>query len=286
MNIVEPSAKLIKYNNEVDHIAYCARVCYGSDRTDNNQEFYNALQKRGHISMFRHETHYFIVNPCKINIRDTYFCRFTDIYDSIEDYKLIGINIKKDKRKCIYYIVANGNWLLDNLYLSATLFNYEVSAEEFNNTEIGHSMMRYTIEIETQISTSRELNRVSPNNIAERSTRYVKQGSIVRPWWLEEYEKGKYRSLQYNNTIVRNYLHNCEESFLAYNMLINNGMKKEDARGILPLDTYTKVIYTYSIEEWKHIIDLRLNNATGRAHGNAAIITKMIENELEQAAAF
>lgn len=33
--------------------------------------------------------------------------------------------------------------------------------------------MRYTFRVTTQISTSRELNRVSPNNIAEQSTRYV-----------------------------------------------------------------------------------------------------------------
>lgn len=32
-------------------------------------------------------------------------------------------------------------------------------------------MMRYTFCVDTQISTSRELNRVSPNNIAEKSTR-------------------------------------------------------------------------------------------------------------------
>lgn len=34
-------------------------------------------------------------------------------------------------------------------------------------------MMRYTFCVDTQISTSRELNRVSPNNIAEMSTRYI-----------------------------------------------------------------------------------------------------------------
>jgi thymidylate synthase ThyX len=42
-------------------------------------------------------------------------------------------------------------------------------------------MMRYTFCVDTQISTSRELNRVSPNSIAEKSTRYVyEDGSICR----------------------------------------------------------------------------------------------------------
>lgn len=32
---------------------------------------------------------------------------------------------------------------------------------------------------------------------------------------------------------------------------------RQDARGKLPLDTATRCIYTYSVREWRHIIDLR-----------------------------
>lgn len=50
-------------------------------------------------------------------------------------------------------------------------------------------MMRYTFCVDTQISTSRELNRVSPNSIAEKSTRYVyEDGSICRPHWMTDEE--------------------------------------------------------------------------------------------------
>ena len=50
-------------------------------------------------------------------------------------------------------------------------------------------MMRYTFCVDTQISTSRELNRVSPNSIAEKSTRYVyEDGSICRPHWISQKE--------------------------------------------------------------------------------------------------
>lgn len=50
-------------------------------------------------------------------------------------------------------------------------------------------MMRYTFCVDTQISTSRELNRVSPNNIAEKSTRYVyEDGNICRPHWMTDEE--------------------------------------------------------------------------------------------------
>lgn len=56
------------------------------------------------------------------------------------------------------------------------------------------------------------------------------------------------------------------------------GLHRQDARGVLPIDTATKCIYTYSINEWKHIIKLRSDSA---AHPNAQIISNMIKKELE-----
>ena len=54
----------------------------------------------------------------------------------------------------------------------------------------------------------------------------------------------------------------------------------DDARGVLPLDTATKCVYTYSIDEWRNIINLRYYDTTGAAHPNAKIITDMIRNNL------
>ena len=65
----------------------------------------------------------------------------------------------------------------------------------------------------------------------------------------------------------------------TYKALINDYyLRRQDARGVLPLDTATKCIYTYSIDEWKHIIKLRTDKA---AHPNAQIIANMIKKELE-----
>ena len=57
-------------------------------------------------------------------------------------------------------------------------------------------------------------------------------------------------------------------------------MHRQDARGVLPIDTATKCAYTYSIEEWRHIIDLRYYGTTGKPHPNAKIITGMIRDKL------
>ena len=66
----------------------------------------------------------------------------------------------------------------------------------------------------------------------------------------------------------------------AYKYLLGAGMKPEDARGILPLDTATKVIYTYSIREWQHILDLRYYGTTGKPHPNAKLIAGKIRDEI------
>ena len=61
---------------------------------------------------------------------------------------------------------------------------------------------------------------------------------------------------------------------------INRGWSPEDAREFLPLCTATEVIYTYTVKEWRHIIDLRYYGTTGIPHPNAKIIAGMIRQEL------
>lgn len=46
------------------------------------------------------------------------------------------------------------------------------------------------------------------------------------------------------------------------------------------LVTATKCIYTYSINEWRAILDLRYYGTTGAPHPNAKIIAGMIRQEL------
>lgn len=191
------------------------------------------------------------------------------------------------------YIVTNGNFILDlkeqqevnaHAQVLLTYINYyRVSEDTFFNNEIGYNMMRYTFCIVTQISTSRELNRVSPNNIAEQSTRYVyEDGSICRPHWISTIEAKMFNK---DNNVdlddgVELFLSECNNSFNTYKFLIDQyRFSRQDARGVLPLDTATKCIYTYSINEWKHIIKLRSDSA---AHPNAQIISNMIKKELEE----
>ena len=57
-------------------------------------------------------------------------------------------------------------------------------------------------------------------------------------------------------------------------------MHRQDARGVLPIDTATKCAYTYSIDEWRAIINLRYQGTTGTPHPNSKIVAGMIREQL------
>lgn len=280
MKIIEPKVELWQQGDDAKtHIARCARVCYGRE-TGNDQATIKRLIDSEHWSMFRHGTYYIIANDSDKTL-ETIVINYANT---------IGFNYHYEKH--VYYITVNGNWVLDHKTQFGYLSKYIVPIEDFRNTEIGFNMMRYTFCVDTQISTSRELNRVSPNSIAEKSTRYVyEDGSICRPHWLngyyickdivgryDVYKDGK-RDTDINHKVLT-YIESCDFSFAKYKYLVEAGLHRQDARGVLPLDTATRCVYTYSINEWRHIIDLRYYGVTGKPHPNAKIIAGMIRNNL------
>lgn len=280
MKIIEPKVELWQQGNDAKtHVARCARVCYGR-ATGNDEATIKRLINDKHWSMFRHETYYIIANDSDKTL-ETIVINYANT---------IGFSYHYEKH--VYYITVNGNWVLDHKTQFGYLSKYIVPIEYFRNTEIGFHMMRYTFCVDTQISTSRELNRVSPNSIAEKSTRYVyEDGSICRPHWLngyyickdivgryDVYKDGK-RDTDINHKVLT-YIESCDFSFAKYKYLVEAGLHRQDARGVLPLDTATRCIYTYSIDEWRHILNLRYYGTTGQPHPNAKLIAGMIRDEL------
>jgi len=281
MKIINPNVELWEQTDEVNHVARCARICYRKE-TGNDGRLIQNLKLRKHNSMFRHATYYFIIPyKCVPKWLDDYFNAMCF------GAKIIGIDINFVRG--IYYVVTNGNWNLDHQGLFIDIKDYIVSAKEFTNAgEVVFNMMRYTFKIITQISTSRELNRVSPNNISEQSTRYVyEDGTICRPHWMTM-DEAEYLNTEpiFNDDWIENhawaerYIQTVDNSFYKYKLLVVNKMSRQDARGVLPLDTATVCAYTYSVREWRDIIDLRYYGTTGQPHPNAKIIAGMIREKL------
>lgn len=282
MKIINPKVELWQQDDKVTHVARCARVCYKKE-TGNDNALYGNLERSKHWSMFRHEIYYAAINTAKNK---------SLIFDALAGYQhcpYIDYTIYNNK----IYIVVNGNFIRDivndNPVLFNLIYNNQITPEEAEQIEpIWQHLMRYTFCVTTQISTSRELNRVSPNNITEQSTRYVyEDGTICRPHWMTD-EEVDYLN---NEPIFEEWCNShkkasifrdsCNDSFNNYKLLVDIGMHRQDARGVLPLDTATRCVYTYSIDEWRKIIDLRYYGTTGKPHPNAKIIAGMIKTEFE-----
>lgn len=276
MKIIEPKVELWRQEDAKAHVARCARVCYGKE-TGNDEATVKRLINSKHWSMFRHETVYAMI-PIEL-----WYGNFGEILKGYKASPYISWVTVRD----YIYVSTNGNFMLDIEKYEPVLYNeinnYRVSEEEFNSCETAYNLFaRWTFCVDTQISTSRELNRVSPNSIAEMSTRYVyEDGSICRPYWMTKDEADRFNKGWFDiETKTSFYLKSCNNAFADYKFLIESGMHRQDARGVLPLDTATRCVYTYSINEYRHIIDLRYYGITGKPHPNAKIIAGMIRNNL------
>ena len=51
----------------------------------------------------------------------------------------------------------------------------------------------------------------------------------------------------------------CAESEFYYKKLINNGVKPETARSVLPMSLATHIVMKANVREWRHIFKLRLD---------------------------
>lgn len=281
MKLIEPKVELWSEENisPESHIAKCARVCYGKEAKLPDQEadkkMVDGLIKRGHLSMLRHATIYFRFGNVRLGDTSDWMdvCPYNNSFRPDSSCIYLSVNHQE-------YRFSDNFRYIGNSYTPSEILKFcETEPELFR-------IFRLTFCITTQISTSRELNRVSPNNIAERSTRYVKSDKgleICKPWWWEmkigSYTVSEIAKLPNYYKVIAMAWHELEESYME---LLKCGMKPENARGVLPLDTSTKVIYTYSVEQWAHIIDLRYYGRTGKPHENARIVIGMVKDQINE----
>ena len=283
MKFTEPQVEWWQQTSLAQHIVRVGRICYKSkgkqpEEGMTEEEVEAFIQKRdeercegfwesGHRSMYRHGTCYFFLP------NEKGFPNYIWAYLNASPY--IDYATKNHK----VWISTNMQFLLEHKNMMDALSPYDVSEEEFiekaqkYECEEAFTLIRMTMVVTTQISTSRELNRTSPNSIAEQSTRYCnleKKGGvqIARPHW---YDGGtRWQRMVYSLV--------CRVCEWGYNRLLKSGLKPQDARGVLPIDTYTVVAYTYTLADWSHILDLRYHGTTGAPHPNAKIIGEKIRN--------
>lgn len=283
MKLINSSVEWWQQDNLARHIARVGRICYKAkgkqpDEGMSAGEVEAFIQKRdedrckgfwesGHRSMYRHGTRYFFIP------HEKGFPNYIWAYLNASPY--IDYAAKDHK----VWISANIQFLLENGDFFEALTPYLVTEDEFiekaqkYDCESAFAILRMTLVVTMQRIQGESYNRKSPNSIAEQSTRFVnleKKGGVLicRPHWESNAKWYQRWASHFGYWVAEK----------VYKFLLFTGLKPEDARGNLTFNTYTICGYTYSLSEWKHIIDMRLRNTTGQAHPDARIVAEQISD--------
>lgn len=133
-----------------------------------------------------------------------------------------------------------------------------------------HAMIEFgdiIVKFVTNRGVSHELVRHRPCSFAQESTRYVKYGEVVYilPHWASsEHMLGDfpaYEDIKDLNSLFTKaediWMDKMWDDEVAYMALIDQGLKAQDARGVLPNDLKTEIVVKANIREWRHIFSLR-----------------------------
>ena len=72
----------------------------------------------------------------------------------------------------------------------------------------------------------------------------------------------------------------CEMMYLS--LVKDDGLKPQDARTVLPLDTNTELIHTAFVSDWLHFFDLRSKGTTGKPHPDIEVLATPLMNEFKE----
>jgi thymidylate synthase (FAD) len=122
-----------------------------------------------------------------------------------------------------------------------------------------HSVIEHvniTVKFITNRGVTHELVRHRIASYSQESTRYVnynKDMAFVKPHWFDEKPEG--------DPARQDWFGIMAEIEDTYNNLLAEGLKPQDARGVLPNDLKTEIVVTANLREWKHILTLRTSVA-------------------------
>ena len=235
-------------------IERAGRTCYRSEDKivdGSGQKFVENIWKRGHFPVIEH------VNLV-LRRREKSTFPFSDlqtdkrIFDSKyfnfcvqDDYTYIGGSY----RAWIEYynkFIKIPSITLDNIY---RIFENEDYQVVINSNEIPTELKVITVGFVTDRAVTHELVRHRPASYSQESQRYVRYGEIdfIEPHW--------YNNNKFNRMVFDMHCMNTEKD---YQYFIEQGMKAQEARSILPNAAATKIVMSATVPEWKHVFSLRL----------------------------
>lgn len=285
MKLIESSVQIIEEKDPYKMIELAGRTCYKSEDkiTENSaKEFVDRMIKLGHGAMLEHGTIYLTLDGEDPNLSKIQNNPYTKV--NIIPYEVLT----EDNYTISYkaYITTNLRVLVENNLKE--LLCYQVDPTE-------HHEKRITAKFICDRGVSHEFVRHRVFSFAQESQRYCNYSkdkfnnelTFIKPTWLDipigdyTYWDGDWCDidnmkiqLPSDNGVADNFLWCLNNAGMQYRLLINKGLKPQEARGVLPNATKTELVMTGFESDWEHFFELR---CSGAAHPDA----KKLADELK-----
>lgn len=285
MKLIESSVQIIEEKDPYKMIELAGRTCYKSEDkiTENSaKEFVDRMIKLGHGAMLEHGTIYLTIDGEDPNLSKIQSNPYTKV--NLVPYEVLTEGNYTISYKA--YITTNLRVLIENNLKE--LLCYQVEPTE-------HHEKRITAKFICDRGVSHEFVRHRVFSFAQESQRYCNYNkdkfnnelTFIKPTWLNiptgdyTYWDGDWCDidnmkiqLPSDNGIADNFLWCLNNAGMQYRLLINKGLKPQEARAILPNATKTELVMTGFESDWEHFFELR---CSGAAHPDA----KKLADELK-----
>lgn len=278
MKLIESSVQIIEEKDPYKMIELAGRTCYKSEDkiTENSaKEFVDRMIKLSHGAMLEHGTVYLTITAASPEVRKYEI----NPYSRVKKISVDGINGRA-------YITTNYRVLVENKWLDDLKYQCDPTPSHEK---------RITVKFICDRGVSHEFVRHRVFSFAQESQRYCNYSkdkfnnelTFIKPTWLNiptgdyTYWDGDWCDidnmkiqLPSDNGIADNFLWCLNNAGMQYRLLINKGLKPQEARAILPNATKTELVMTGFESDWEHFFELR---CSGAAHPDA----KKLADELK-----
>lgn len=270
MKLIESSVQIIEEKDPYKMIELAGRTCYKSEDkiTENSaKEFVDRMIKLSHGAMLEHGTVYLTITATSPEVRKYEI----NPYSRVKKISVDGINGRA-------YITTNYRVLVENKWLDDLKYQCDPTPSHEK---------RITVKFICDRGVSHEFVRHRVFSFAQESQRYCNYSkdkfnnelTFIKPTWLNiptgdyTYWDGDWCDinnmkiqLPSDNGIADNFLWCLNNARMQYRLLINKGLKPQEARAILPNATKTELVMTGFESDWEHFFELR---CSGTAHPDA-----------------
>ena len=277
MRIIEPSTEIIEQNPGLEglykHIELCGRTCYKSEdkiTEDSAKKFVDTIIKSGHGSVLEHGTIYLAI-PMTTYAPDAVNIYRDNAYSKVNDCNEFIFTDKYGNKVAAWCVTTNLRVLVENDCLEdleflcePTKYHEKRAAVKFICSRgISHELVRHRI-----FSFSQESQRYCAYN----KDKFGGEVTFIKPIWYEQKEDidtSNYPDYGYSLLYAEN----------RYLDLLEQGLKAQEAREVLPNSTKTEVIMTGFTSDWLHFFKLRTDKA---AHPEMRKLTIPLEKEFKK----